>query len=58
MKLLNENGSKWWRIMEDFNNSNHSIYQSLVHDFDDSLTIFLFNEKKFPSLLSGFAIKG
>lgn len=58
MKLLNENGSKWWQLKEQCNDSCPAIYKSLLNDCDKYLTIFLFNDKMFPNYLSQFALKG
>lgn len=59
MRLFGEKGLKWWQIVENCNDSTHFVYQlPQMNSCENSLTLNLFNEKKFPSMLKGFAVKG
>lgn len=56
LKLSSQNEQKWWRLRED---CEHSAYEQYpTHDCENFLNIYIFNEKTFPNLLSGFALKG
>lgn len=56
LKLLHLNGLKWWQIKENCEHNSYEKYPS--HDCENYLSIYIFNEKIFPNLLSGFALKG
>lgn len=60
LKSFKNNGSRWWELRESCEEQiDHELFQKFPHqDCKETITIFVFNEKVFPSQLGQLAVKG